>query len=119
MASQTVKIATRKSPLALWQAEAIRTDLQRAHPQLDCELVPMSTEGDRFLSAKLTEIGGKNVFLKELEQAMLEGRADIAVHSMKDVTAELPAFAGRTVHRACRRRVKSISKDDPTRFPSC
>jgi hydroxymethylbilane synthase len=85
-----IRIATRKSPLALWQAHAIADALTAAHPGLECELVPMVTDGDRFLSAPLTEIGGKNTFIKELEQAMLDGRADIAVHSVKDVTAELP-----------------------------
>lgn len=85
-----IRIATRKSPLALWQAETISCALSKARPGLRCELVPMSTQGDRFLEAKLIEIGGKNVFIKELEEAMLDGRADIAVHSMKDVTADLP-----------------------------
>ena len=86
----TVRIATRKSPLGLWQAEAIGSALVQAHPELSYTLVPMTTEGDRFLAAKLTEIGGKNVFVKELERAIVDGQADLAVHSMKDVTAVLP-----------------------------
>ncbi len=87
---QTIRIATRKSPLALWQAEKVARDLGAAHPDLQCELVPMSTSGDRFLDQPLANIGGKGLFVKELEQALLDGRADIAVHSMKDVTTELP-----------------------------
>ena len=86
----TLRIATRKSPLALWQAEHVKRRLERHHVGLQCELVPMSTSGDRFLNAKLTEIGGKSMFVKELETAIMDGSADIAVHSMKDVTAALP-----------------------------
>jgi hydroxymethylbilane synthase len=86
----TLRIATRKSPLALWQAAAISRALTHAHPGLTCELVPMSTQGDIFLEARLTEVGGKNMFVKELERAILAGDADFAVHSMKDVTAQLP-----------------------------
>lgn len=85
-----IRIATRKSPLALWQAEHVKSRLERAHKDLRCELVPMTTSGDRFLSAKLSEVGGKGMFVKELERALLDGSADIAVHSMKDVTAQLP-----------------------------
>lgn len=87
---QLIRIATRKSPLALWQAEHVKAALENAHADLRCELVPMTTSGDRFLSARLTDIGGKSMFVKELERALLEDAADIAVHSMKDVTAELP-----------------------------
>lgn len=85
-----IRIATRKSPLALWQAEHVQQELLKYHPGLQVELVPMSTQGDRFLSAPLSQIGGKGLFMKELEQAILEDRADIAVHSMKDVTADFP-----------------------------
>lgn len=91
MSNDTLKIATRKSPLALWQAEHVRTRLQRLHPGLEVELVAMSTQGDRVLDSPLAKIGGKGLFVKELEQGMLAGTADIAVHSMKDVPAELPA----------------------------
>lgn len=85
-----IRIATRKSPLALWQAEFVKTELERFHPDLKVELVPMSTQGDKILDTPLAKIGGKGLFVKELEVAMLEGRADIAVHSMKDVPMEFP-----------------------------
>jgi hydroxymethylbilane synthase len=87
---KTLKIATRKSPLALWQAEHVKKQLMEVHSDLSVELVSMQTEGDRFLEAPLIAVGGKGLFIKELEQALLEGRADIAVHSMKDVTIDLP-----------------------------
>jgi hydroxymethylbilane synthase len=85
-----LKIATRKSPLALWQAEHVKKQLLQVHSDLSVELVKMTTEGDRFLDAPLIAVGGKGLFIKELEQALLEGKADIAVHSMKDVTIDLP-----------------------------
>lgn len=89
----TLRIATRKSALALWQAEHVATLLRRAHPALGVELVPMTTRGDQVLDRPLAEIGGKGLFLKELEVAMAEDRADIAVHSLKDVPMELePGF---------------------------
>ena len=90
MSTEILRIATRKSPLALWQAEHVRARLAAAHPGLQVELVTMSTQGDRILDSPLAKIGGKGLFVKELEQGLLEGRADIAVHSMKDVPAELP-----------------------------
>lgn len=90
MSTATVRIATRKSPLALWQAEHVRTRLQQIEPGLAVELVTMTTQGDKVLDSPLAKIGGKGLFVKELEQGMLDGRADIAVHSMKDVPAELP-----------------------------
>src|ERR1700735_3970978 len=83
--------ATRKSPLALWQAENVAALLRAAHPGLTVELVPMSTQGDRVLDRSLAGVGGKGLFVKELELALLEQRADIAVHSMKDVPGELAA----------------------------
>ena len=83
-------IATRESPLALWQANFIADQLRQAHPQLDVTLAPMSTAGDRWLSSPLSEVGGKGLFIKELEHAMLDGRAQLAVHSMKDLPAVLP-----------------------------
>ena len=86
----TVRIATRKSPLALWQAETVQSRLKAAHPSLDVQLVPMTTEGDIKLGQPLYQIGGKQLFVKELESAMFEKRADLAVHSMKDVAAVLP-----------------------------
>lgn len=88
--TQRVRIATRKSALALWQAEFVKARLEFFHPGLVVELVPMSTQGDKILDTPLAKIGGKGLFVKELETAMLEGRADIAVHSMKDVPVEFP-----------------------------
>jgi hydroxymethylbilane synthase len=94
MSTDRLRIATRKSPLALWQAEHVQARLQALHPGLQVELVSMSTRGDRVLDSPLAKIGGKGLFVKELEQGMLEGRADIAVHSMKDVPAEFPQGLG-------------------------
>ena len=85
-----LKIATRKSPLALWQAEFVKLRLQFFYPDLEVELVKMTTQGDKILNSPLSKIGGKGLFIKELEIGILEGRADIAVHSMKDVPYELP-----------------------------
>ncbi|HET7360291.1 MAG TPA: hydroxymethylbilane synthase [Rhodanobacteraceae bacterium] len=91
--TRTLRIATRKSPLALWQSEHIAAALHAAHPGLRVELVPMSTRGDEILDRSLAAIGGKGLFLKELELAMLRGDADCAVHSLKDVPMELePGF---------------------------
>jgi hydroxymethylbilane synthase len=90
MPESVLRIATRKSALALWQAEHVRQGLQLHHPGLAVELVTMTTRGDQILDSPLAKVGGKGLFVKELEQAMLEGRADIAVHSMKDVPVELP-----------------------------
>jgi hydroxymethylbilane synthase len=87
---ETVRIATRKSPLALWQARAVGTMLQQRWPAMAVELVELSTEGDRVLDTPLSRIGGKGLFIKELEAALLDGRADLAVHSLKDVTSAFP-----------------------------
>lgn len=87
---KTIRIATRKSPLALWQAEYVAQSLQQAFPNIQTELVTMVTRGDKILDAPLAKVGGKGLFVKELEQGMLEGIADIAVHSMKDVPVEFP-----------------------------
>ena len=87
---KTVRIATRQSPLALWQAEDVAKRLRDAHPGLQVELVKMVTCGDKILDSPLAKIGGKGLFVKELETGMLEGTADIAVHSMKDVPMEFP-----------------------------
>ena len=87
---EPLRIATRKSPLALWQAEHVAAALAAAHPGLRVEIVGMTTKGDRILDAPLAKVGGKGLFVKELEQGMLAGTADIAVHSMKDVPVELP-----------------------------
>ncbi|KGM54373.1 porphobilinogen deaminase [Lysobacter arseniciresistens ZS79] len=89
--TRTLRIATRKSPLALWQSEHVADALRAAHPGLQVELVPMSTRGDEVLDRSLAAIGGKGLFLKELELAMQRGDADCAVHSLKDVPMELEA----------------------------
>jgi len=88
--NRTIKIATRKSPLALWQAENVKSKLELHHPGLSVVLVEMTTKGDQILNSPLSKIGGKGLFIKELEVGMMEGKADIAVHSMKDVPYELP-----------------------------
>ena len=90
MAEEVLRIATRKSALALWQAEFVRDSLMAAHPGLQVELLTLSTRGDKILDTPLAKIGGKALFVKELEEALLDGRADLAVHSMKDVPMELP-----------------------------
>jgi hydroxymethylbilane synthase len=89
--TQILRVATRKSKLALWQAEHVAALLRSAHADLQVELVPLVTQGDRIQDRSLAAIGGKGLFIKELEVAIEELRADIAVHSMKDVPAELPA----------------------------
>jgi hydroxymethylbilane synthase len=100
-AKNTLRLATRKSALALWQTEHVAKRLRAAHPELTVELVPMTTRGDEILNKPLAAIGGKGLFLKELEVAMLENRADAAVHSLKDVPMTLdepfalPAFLTR------------------------
>lgn len=98
---KTLKIATRQSPLALWQAEYIRARLQELHPDLTVELVKFVTQGDKILDTPLAKIGGKGLFVKELEAALLDGRADLAVHSMKDVPMALPE--GLTLAVICER----------------
>jgi hydroxymethylbilane synthase len=94
MSARILRIATRKSQLALWQAEHVRARLEAAHPGIGVELVPLSTQGDRILDVPLAKIGGKGLFVKELETALLEGRADLAVHSMKDVPMDFPPQLG-------------------------
>ena len=88
--SQSLRIATRESPLALWQTEHVASRLRQTHPGLAIEILGLRTRGDKFLGAPLAQIGGKGLFVKELEQSLLDKRADIAVHSMKDVPANLP-----------------------------
>ena len=90
----TVRIATRESQLALWQANEVARLLKTHHPDVDTEIIGMTTEGDRFLQASLAAAGGKGLFVKELEQCLLSNSADIAVHSMKDVPYQLPASLG-------------------------
>ena len=98
---KTLKIATRQSPLALWQAEHIRARLEALHAGLTVELVTFVTQGDKILDTPLAKIGGKGLFVKELEAALLDGRADLAVHSMKDVPMALPE--GLTLAVICER----------------
>ncbi|MBP9215554.1 MAG: hydroxymethylbilane synthase [Agitococcus sp.] len=102
---KTLRIATRKSPLALWQAEYVKANLLKHHPHLIIELVTFTTQGDKILDVPLAKIGGKGLFVKELESAMLAGEADLAVHSMKDVPMEYPE--GLAITTICER-------EDPT-----
>ncbi|WP_417776323.1 hydroxymethylbilane synthase [Stutzerimonas xanthomarina] len=92
--SREIRIATRKSALALWQAEYVKARLEAAHPHVTVSLVPMVSRGDKLLDAPLAKIGGKGLFVKELETALMENEADIAVHSMKDVPMEFPEGLG-------------------------
>ena len=88
--NRTLKIATRKSQLALWQANWVKGELEKRNPGLRVELVRIVTKGDKILDVPLAKVGGKGLFVKEIEDALLDGRADLAVHSMKDVPTELP-----------------------------
>nr|WP_314170109.1 hydroxymethylbilane synthase [uncultured Aggregatibacter sp.] len=97
MLEKTLKIATRQSPLALWQANYVKDRLQQLYPDLTIELVPMVTKGDVILDSPLAKIGGKGLFVKELENALLNKEADIAVHSMKDVPMQFPEGLGLAV----------------------
>jgi hydroxymethylbilane synthase len=97
MTTNVVRIATRKSALALWQAEYVKAQLEHFHADIQVQLVPMTTKGDVILDTPLAKVGGKGLFVKELEVAMLEHRADIAVHSMKDVPVEFPEGLGLAV----------------------
>ncbi|WP_133405494.1 hydroxymethylbilane synthase [Parashewanella tropica] len=101
MSQPVIRIATRKSPLAMWQAEYVKQRLEQIHGDITVELLPMSTKGDVILDTPLAKVGGKGLFVKELEVAMLEGRADIAVHSMKDVPVDFPEGLG--LHVICER----------------
>ncbi|MWP62765.1 hydroxymethylbilane synthase [Gilliamella sp. Pas-s25] len=96
-----IRIATRKSPLALWQANFVKQQLLAAHPHLTVELIPMVTKGDILLDSPLSKIGGKGLFVKQLEQAILNNQADIAVHSIKDIPVEFPK--GLTLATICKR----------------
>lgn len=98
---RTIRIATRRSPLALWQANHVRDLLLKQWPNLTIQLLPMTTSGDKFLKDKLLAIGGKGLFVKELEQALVDKRADLAIHSAKDMPAEFPA--GLTLAAICKR----------------
>lgn len=89
-----LRIATRRSALAMWQAEYVKSQLKQHHPELQVELVPITSRGDKILDVPLNKVGGKALFVKELETALLDGTADIAVHSMKDVPMEFPEGLG-------------------------
>ncbi|MEC7815747.1 MAG: hydroxymethylbilane synthase [Pseudomonadota bacterium] len=102
---RTLRIATRSSALALWQAEFIKAELERMHSHIRVELVKIKTQGDKILDVPLAKIGGKGLFVKELEEAMLDGRADLAVHSMKDVPMTFPEGLG---------LVAICEREDPT-----
>ena len=113
MAQRPIRIATRASKLALWQAHWVRDALLARDPTLDITLLEMTTEGDRFLAAPLAKVGGKGLFVKELETAMPDGRADLAVHSMKDVPVAFPEGLGLSV--LCSREDPSdafVARDD-------
>lgn len=101
MSKRTLTIATRQSPLALWQSNHIRAQLMHHWPELKVELLPMKTTGDKFLKEKLVDLGGKGLFVKELEEALLNQQADLAVHSMKDVPVDFPE--GLTLPIICKR----------------
>lgn len=94
MSHHLIRIATRKSPLAMWQAEFVKAELERIHPNVTVALLPMSTKGDIILDTPLAKVGGKGLFVKELEMAILANQADIAVHSIKDVPVEFPEGLG-------------------------
>jgi hydroxymethylbilane synthase len=94
MTTKVVRIATRKSALAMWQAEYVKAQLEHFHQDITVKLLPMTTKGDIILDTPLAKVGGKGLFVKELEVAMLENRADIAVHSMKDVPVDFPDGLG-------------------------
>lgn len=101
MSQRVIRIATRKSALAMWQAHYVKNALEIAHPELNVVLVPMTTKGDIILDRPLAKVGGKGLFIKELEVAMQKGEADIAVHSMKDVPVQFPDGFG--LHAICER----------------
>jgi len=105
MSARNLRIATRSSALALWQAEFIKAELERLHSNVTVELVKIKTLGDKILDVPLAKVGGKGLFVKELEEAMLDGRADLAVHSMKDVPMAFPDGLG---------LVAICERDDPT-----
>src|SRR5436305_10267155 len=91
MTNSMLRLGTRGSALALWQANWVKAELERSHSQLTVELVPIKTTGDKVLDVPLAKIGGKGLFTKEIDEALLDGRIDLAVHSLKDVPFQLPA----------------------------
>ena len=115
MSSREIRIATRKSALALWQAEYVKARLEQAHPGILVTLVPMVSRGDKLLDSSLSKIGGKGLFVKELETALLENEADIAVHSMKDVPMDFPEGLGLFAFASAKIRV---TPSFPTPMPA-
>ena len=89
--ADTIRVGTRGSKLALWQANWVKGALERLNAEIACELVVIKTKGDKILDVPLAKVGGKGLFVKEIEEALLDGRIDLAVHSMKDMPAEIPA----------------------------
>ncbi|MHB1202890.1 MAG: hydroxymethylbilane synthase [Acidithiobacillus sp.] len=115
-----LRIGTRASPLALWQAEHVRNGILRHHPESTVEIVPLTTSGDQFLDVPLHVVGGKGLFVKEIEDALLDGRVDLAVHSMKDVPARQPAgleIAAILVREDVRDAFVSTRYPDPAALP--
>ncbi|MFC1830070.1 hydroxymethylbilane synthase [Thermodesulfobacteriota bacterium] len=109
---RTIKIGTRGSKLALWQANWVKSSLETARPTLVVELVPIKTKGDKILDVPLAKVGGKGLFVKEIEDALIKGEIDIAVHSMKDMPSEIPA--GLSIGAICKREIPNdvlISKN--------
>ncbi len=118
---QKITIATRGSKLALWQAEYIKTALMAEYPGLSVELLIIKTKGDKILDVPLAKVGGKGLFVKEIEEALLEGRADLAVHSMKDVPTELPEGLVVAIHpkrEDCTDTLLSVAYDGLAELPS-
>ncbi|GAA0789909.1 hydroxymethylbilane synthase [Marinobacterium sediminicola] len=114
--SRTIRIATRRSLLALWQAEYVKAELERHHPGIQVELLKIESRGDKILDTPLAKIGGKGLFVKELEHALLNGEADIAVHSMKDVPMEFPEGLGLPVICERERPTDAFVSNDYDRF---
>lgn len=119
MSSREIRIATRKSALALWQAEYVKARLEQAHPGLLVTLVPMVSRGDKLLDSPLSKIGGKGLFVKELETALLENEADIAVHSMKDVPMDFPEASVCSASASAKTRAMHLSPIPSPAWMSC
>ncbi len=103
MAKQQMRIGTRASALALWQAEWVKSELEKRYPEMEVTLTKIKTQGDKILDVPLAMVGGKGLFVKEIEEAMLRGEIDIAVHSMKDVPTIFPEGLGVALHHRTRR----------------
>ena len=113
MEKQSIVIASRESALAMWQAKHVQSLLQRRYPTCDVSILSITTRGDKILDKKLSLVGGKGLFVKELEAAMQEGRADLAVHSLKDVPMQLPeGFSLSDARGLCCRNIKPATRID-------